>query len=415
MVERLSTAQIFTMLNSHIVYNQGRMIELSKQINLGKKFTEAYEAPVGVINSIQTSGKILQTEHEQRARFTARNDLELAEVNLSTMKDMMDRIKELTIQGGNDLYDAASRSNITDEIRSLGETLVQLANSKAGSRYVFSGTQSQEPTMRLNTGADFATTIYKNGIDNGAERFVDRIQSSISLYDTFISDAKTAVLESKVMSPTLTSTGPLTIEIDDGNGTLTNFTANLSAGDDLGAIIGKINAAFTLAGGVGSLATQDPVGYLKLDTGLVTGSTPGKKAKIHVLQSSSTSVTNELYIKKQINYGKEQGIMKTLSLLEAAFSADDTSSIRGLIDDIEFNTNELIALRSDVGSFIKEIETLDANSDDALIKLNQDLSVIEDVDYLQASVDLSNIQAALTTSIQTGSNFFSQTLSNFLG
>jgi flagellar hook-associated protein 3 FlgL len=415
MVDRLSTSQIFTMLNSHIVYNQGRMIDLSRQINLGKKFTEAHEAPVGAIKSIQTSGKILQTEHAQRARFTAKSDLELAEVNLSSMKDLMDRVKELSIQGANDLYDAGSRSNITNEIRSIGETIVQLANAKSGSRYIFSGNQTQEATLRLNSGADFASTIYKNGIDNKAERKIEAIQSSVSLYDAFISDAKPAVLESKVMSPVLTNNGDLNLEIDDGNGNIWNFPVALATGDDLAAVIGKINAAFTGAGGPGSLATEDPTGYLKLDTALITGNSPGKEAKIQVLQSSDTSITNELYIKKQINYGQSQGLLQTFSDLEAAFTANDTAQIRTLIEDIESNINQLISLRSDVGSFIKEIETLDTNADSALIKLNQDLSVIQDVDYLEASVDLSNIQAALSTSIQTSSNFFSQTLSNFLG
>jgi flagellar hook-associated protein 3 FlgL len=415
MVERLSTNQVFQMFGGHIAANQKKLIDISKKINLNKKFTNPMEDPVGIVSSLQARGKMVDNDQSQRSRLTAKSELESAEVALSSMKDIMDRMKEVAITGGNDSLDADARALMIQEIRAMGNSIVQLANSKSGGKYIFSGEQSDVQTLQMSDGADFATAVYKNGQDNGKQRNIEGITSSVDAYNSFINTAQTASIDSKVISPILASSGTLDITVNDGSGNQTAFSVNLTAGDNLTTIITKINTAFTIAGGLGAIAQQSPANYLNLNTSLVTGNTPGEDAFIKILQSSGTNLTNELHIKKQMQKGGEQGMLRTISDLETAFQTDDTVTIRALLKKIDANIGNLISLRGEIGSTVKQVESLDEYSGNLNVTLTNDASIIEDLDFIGATQELSAAQVALQSSVQTTSSYFQQSLFRFLG
>lgn len=415
MVERLSTSQIFSILSGHVISNQKRILDVSEKLNTGKKFVNTYEDPVSMIRSQEIKSKISSNNQSLRLRENTKSELELAEVSVSSMKDIMDRVRELAITGGNDTLDSDARIGMAQEIRTLGESIVQLANTKSGGKFIFSGTQSTEPTISLSPNDPFANAIYKNNVDDGNQRSINGNPSSVALFNALITDAQTAKTTNKQINPNISANGSLDFEVNDGNGTVTNFTVALTAGDNLAAIIAKVNAAFTGAGGAGTVAQELPTGYLNFDTALVTGNAANKDAKIQVLPSSSNSIITDLNLKEITTRGKDRGILKVLNDLEASFAADNPAGVRAELDNIESNIDELIRARSKIGSIVNQVDTLQENEDNFSVKLSQDLSIVQDVDFLEASLELSNAQAALATSTQTTSNFFNQSIFNFLG
>jgi flagellin-like hook-associated protein FlgL len=181
------------------------------------------------------------------------------------------------------------------------------------------------------------------------------------------------------------------------------------------AIINKVNLAFTSAGGSGAIAQESPAGYLNFDTVLISGNTPNSKSMISLDKTSTSSLTDELYLKKQKSFGSEKGIMNMLASLETALSANDESGVRSLIDNIDFNLGQINSKISSIGLLVAQAQMFKASADDLNIKLENDKSQIEDLDMIEANLKLSNAQSALQTSIRTSSNFFSYSLSNFIG
>lgn len=415
MVERLSTHLVFSLLSRQVVDNQKEIIDLSKKINEGKKFTNSYDDPVSLIGAIETDGRLLENNQGIRSRNNAIAELEASEVSLRTMNDIMNRVKEIAIRASNGSTSADERILFKNELRTLGESVVQLANSKHGDKYIFSGQQSDLQTVRLTNGAPFSSAIYKHNQDNGKERNIDGLQTSTNIQDTLIGEAQSAQLQSSVINPVTTVNGNLVFTVNDGNGTVTNFTAAITAGDDLSAVITKINTAFTTAGGLGAIAQESPSGYLNMDTSLITGNTASSLAQISLDKTSTTALTNELHIKKQDYYGKEIGILRTLASLETALGANDDTTIRNLLDGVEFNLAQLNSSISNVGLLISQAERFNSTAEDLDIKLQTDLSAIQDLDMIEANVKLSNAQVALQTAVRTSSNFFNYSLVNFLG
>lgn len=413
-MDRLSTNLIYNLLGNNVIGKQNEIFKLTKQINSGKKFTAPEDDPVGIIGSIDTQGRIKRNDQGIRDRNTLTTDLESQEVAISTINDITDRIHEIAIAGASDTIAANERLILKDELRSLGETIVQLVNSKNGDKYIFSGKQSDLQTLRLEDGGSFDQIVYKHNQDNGEERFVNNIRSSVSLKDALISNASSAVLTNNTINPIASTAGNLVFEINDGSSNVYNFTAAISSGDDLSTVISKINTAFTASGGTGSLATESPSGYLKLDTANITGSTASSSAKISLKSSSTKALTNEIGISKKDYFGKEMGLLKTISTLETALSSNDSSTIRNSLDTLKFNSIQLNSVRSDIGLLVAQAERLNTASDDLDIKLQSDLSIVQDIDMIDANIRLANSQSALQTAIQITSSFFSRSLSDFL-
>ena len=415
MVERLSTGLIYGMLSRNIMSNQNEIFKISKNINTGLKFNNPYEDPVGIIGSIDTKGRILSNDQAIRDRNTVSSELEAQEVALRTINDVMDRLHEIAISGGNASASSDERTLMKDEVRTLGETIIQLVNSKVGNKFIFSGQQSDLQTLRLNQGDTFSNAVYKHNQDDGKQRMITGMPASVDVKEAFTGNAGNAVLHNNVVNPVASASGNMDFEINDGSGNTYSFTANITAGDDLSDIINSINTAFTGAGGPGVIAQESPAGYLTMDTGDITGSTANSTARITLLNTSTTALTNQIGVNKQNYTGQEQGIFKTLADMETALGSNDDVALRDLLDILKFNSKQVNKITSQLGLLTAQAERFNSASDDLDLKLQSDLSLQQDVDMIDANVKLANAQVSLQTSVQTASKFFSQSISSFLG
>jgi flagellar hook-associated protein 3 len=414
MIDRVSTNLLYSLSSRTIQENQTGVYNLSNKINSGLKFSSPSDDPVGIIGATHAKGRILSNDQSVRDREGAISDLNAQEIALNNVIDLTDKVYEIAVASGNDTLSANERLLYKDELRSVGESIVKLINSKVGDRFVFSGKQSNLQTLRLQDGASFDQAVYKHNQNNGEERTVEGAPTSVSLEDTLLGTADGATLANRIINPVTTIAGNLDFEVDDGNGNIFNFTANAAIGDNLTTIIGSINAAYVGAGGVGVIAQESPAGYLQMNTNLIPGNAPNQTARISVLSSSNSNLTNEIGINRQDNYGREIGLLRTLTNFENALLANDSVTIRGLIYELKFNLGELNTARSKAGLLVSQAERFNSSSEDLNLKLQSDLSQQQDLDMVDATVKLNNLQIALQTSVQTTANLFSLSLADFL-
>ncbi|MDA0772233.1 MAG: flagellar hook-associated protein FlgL [Cyanobacteria bacterium] len=414
MIGRLSTQLMFNMLGGQISSNQARVFDLSNKISTQKKFIRAYDDPAAATEAMKIQTRLGENQQRTRDRVQAQQELELGELALRGMENLLQRMREIAVAAGNDVLGPDERAAYATEAESIVDSYTQLVNTKVNGNYVFSGQQSDLVTLRLADGAPYGSAIFKHNSDDGKQRMIDAIPSSVDIKDSLISAASSATMTSGVINPVTTVAGDLDFEINDGNGTITSFTASIGIGDTLSTIISTINTAFITAGGPGAIAQESPAGYLNLDTALATGSTAGSVAKIQLLSSSDTDLANELYLSKQIFTGKEAGVYNTFEALKTALDNNDPVTIRGLIDDFDFNMKQVNDLTATMGLRIARVENLDSLAEDVDYTLQSNLSTVQDIDMVKASLDIANAQAALETSISSTSTFFRQSLRDFL-
>ena len=99
----------------------------------------------------------LESARERQSVYTknldsAQTHLVSEESVLATMTEIMQRISELTIQGGNDTLGAGDRNVIGTEIGALRDELLSLANTQdAFGNYLFSGNKVTKPAFTENS------------------------------------------------------------------------------------------------------------------------------------------------------------------------------------------------------------------------------------------------------------------------
>lgn len=417
MVDRISTKQIYNAFHQNIFDNQSYLIEASNKINTGIKFKSNYDDPRASSLALNFEGQILNNDMVLKNRGNMQTELELAENSLGQMKDKMDKVKELILTAANASTDPSSLDILKTEIRSIGQALMQLGNTKSGENYIFAGKQSNlVPFELLDPSQSFSQTIYKEGLDNGKQKDTENIQTSFDIKNVFLGTGSPALVQGIQVNPTIsTPGGNLDLTVNDGTGGKKTFSVALSTGDNLVAIRNKINTAFTAAGGSGTVAEINPPWQLQLNTSLITPSSFNNDAKIDILKTSNNNVLNDIGFSASSETGEDIGSLQILNQVESALTQRDKNALRLLIKKVDDNNSKLLELRSKVGLTLNKLQNLNSINQNFDTVLQTGLSRVKDIDFLDTTSELNNAQARLSSSIETASNFFRSNLSNFLG
>lgn len=199
---RISTQQFYRQGVNVMLDQQATLNKTQVQLAKGKRVNTPSDDPaaaVQVLNLGEVSNRLSQY---QRNANLAQSRLDQEEVALQGMNNLLQRVRELAVQGNNGTMDAENRQSIAYEIRQHMDTFLQLANSQdANGEYLFGGYRTDVEPLSHDGAGNFTY----NG-DNGQRRLQ-------------IGDSRDV------------ATG------DPGSDIFTNIPANAGGTTDLGAIM----------------------------------------------------------------------------------------------------------------------------------------------------------------------------------
>lgn len=106
-------------------------------------------------------------------------------------------------------------------------------------------------------------------------------------------------------------------------------------------------------------------------------------------------------------------VFTMIQTLKQEITAGDGTSISGHLTDIKNNLNNVIAIRSEVGSRIGTLETANSSLLDSQTSLSTLLSKTENVDLAQAILDLQTRQNMYQAAVSTASKILNMSLTNY--
>ncbi len=120
--------------------NMSEMDKLNNEISSGKKFTNSSDDPSGVLSSMRLTSAINANQ-----QFSANIDqgvglLQTTDGALQQLGDVLNRVKELAVQGASGTLDDTARQGIAAEVYQLKEQVKNIANTDDGGKFVFAGT-----------------------------------------------------------------------------------------------------------------------------------------------------------------------------------------------------------------------------------------------------------------------------------
>ncbi|MFC4409568.1 flagellar hook-associated protein FlgL [Chungangia koreensis] len=130
-------------------YNKMGMIQ--EQINSGKKITRPSQDPVVAIKGIGYRTDLGKVEQYQRNLGEVNNWLDSSDDALDHVGLALQRVQELVTQASTDSVTTDDRKKIQAEITQIKDQIRDLANTKVGDKYIFSGTKTLEPLFTDTT------------------------------------------------------------------------------------------------------------------------------------------------------------------------------------------------------------------------------------------------------------------------
>ena len=222
-----------------------QMNELQNKMASQTRLKNLRDDPLAAGHATRYQSKIVRLERFVDNISKIRGDLSLAEGNIRSGVDILQRIRELTVQGANGIYDDQQMAYMAEEVDQLLREMVEIANSVDGKgNYIFSGHRSKIEPFRLSTGrvegsrdAEVINSVQYVG-DTGRNRGeIDEMATlDFRLPGNYVFWAERQQIYSSVESLNYRVQNDSLIAID-------GVEIQLREGDNLYAIIDKINAS----------------------------------------------------------------------------------------------------------------------------------------------------------------------------
>jgi flagellar hook-associated protein 3 FlgL len=244
-MKRISTNMPNDDMSYYMRLREWKMNELQNKMAGQTRLKNLRDDPVAAGHATRYQSKIVRLGRFVDNISKIRGDLSLAEGNIRSGLDILQRIRELTVQGANGIYDDKQMAYMAEEVDQLLREMVEIANSVDGKgNYIFSGYRSKIEPFRLTTGrvegsrdAEVITSVQYVG-DNGRNRgeIDEKATLDFRLPGNFVFWAERQQIYSSVEALNYRVQNNSTIAID-------GVEVQLKEGDNVYAIIDKINAS----------------------------------------------------------------------------------------------------------------------------------------------------------------------------
>ena len=397
---RISTSQMHNQALDRMMNAQRELAKTQDQIATGRRYTTAADDPVGAVQVERLNTELATRAQYQKNIDLAESELRLEESSLEQAGNLLQRVRELTVQAGNAINTPEDRRFIAAEMETRLDELMQLMNTRlASGDYLFGGNVGgQPPFVRDASGAiryqgdegqravkiDASISLPVN--DSGKHLFVDIPAARVSAESRAHPnnpDGGTGVLrQPEVVDQAALEAfhpGGLIIEFEalaeDPDG-LPNFTVR-RAGDN---------------------RVVDGLENVRFEPGV-----PFSVAGMELTLDGSPRVGDRF----QVNTTDKQGVLETLGNLVAGLGAADGNSeeFQQLIGDSLTNLDNamsrILETRSEIGARMNVMDSVRSLHEQVTVLSTEAKSEIQDVDFAKAISDLSYQSLVLEASQQS--------------
>lgn len=113
------------------------------QLSSGKRINRPSDDPAMVVRGMFYRSTVMEVEQFIRNAEDGMSWVEQTDEALDQVTQVLQRARELTVQGSNGTLDQSSLGAIADEIEQLKAHVGEIANTMIGDRYIFSGTDTR--------------------------------------------------------------------------------------------------------------------------------------------------------------------------------------------------------------------------------------------------------------------------------
>lgn len=405
MTTRISSNSLYEANVAQLLRRQVDLIATQNQIASGRRVNTAADDPLAAGAAVAIDRSLAELERYELNANVLGNRLNLQESNLTEAGELLQRVRELSIQAANAPLSASDRLTIAREIRQIREGLLGIANgTDAAGRYLFGGAQDDRPPFVDGTA----------GITYVGDQVQRRIEVAPALA---LADAEPG--------------SEVWMRIPTGDGRVAVAAAATNTGTGLLGTFGVVDAAAWAAGGNAGyrVAFTSPTTYEIQDAGgapLVPPQTgtyaPGDTLSFEGLQLrlNGEPATGDVFT---IDPSGRQDIFGTLDALADSLEAPATTVIERVrqqnaifvaLANVSSAQDHFIDKRAAGGARLAGIDEAGALREATTVTLKTTLADLRDVDIAEAASRLAQQSTALDAAQLSFQRIASLSLFNYL-
>ena len=445
-------------------------VKLQQQIASGLRVNRPSDDPAATLRILPLKSDLRRLDLMIENTNLAKETLNTGAASLEDASAIIQRVRELAIQGANGTVSAGDRASLGQEIDQILQQMVSVANAQRGGRFLFGGTVTNKPPFALITGPNGSRVEYRGNLETLTVDVAPGVQTALNIpgSDIFLNKDRevTNFAGSTGAVPgtgTFTGKGADTVSISFAGLNIPAGVVGIAQGTGTTTALGNLSYTYvaspptlSINGGVATPVTAGeqelPVGKqgsvislnlslpitpatgtltstanLSIDGGLsntlvdftsnelqVTDSISGNEVSVDV---SALTITGE----EQVAYGGIFDLFETLITIRDLLQNADGNSQSSVSNALSSSLGKLdkahenlldglrgLGFRSQNMSLIQNrVEGLRATSQEAL-------SLSRDTDIVSAIVEFNEANTIYQAALQVGARVVQISLLNFL-
>ncbi|MCD6120848.1 MAG: flagellar hook-associated protein 3 [Spirochaetales bacterium] len=241
-MKRISTNQSNFDTQYYMRLREWQLNQLNNKMSSQKRIQNLRDDPLAAAKSTRYKSEITRMKRYSKNVENMKGNLSIEEGYLRDGLNVLQRVRELAVQGANGVLDKSQMAYLGQEVNELLKEFVAIANSKkADGEMLFSGFKNSTTPFRINTGnvpgakGEVITSVdYIGDIGKNAGEISEAAYTSANIPGNYAFWAENQQIYSNIDARNYRAQVNSEIRID-------GVTININEGDNVYAIISKIN------------------------------------------------------------------------------------------------------------------------------------------------------------------------------
>lgn len=414
------------LLTNNFIYDVNRqeanMSRIQKQLSSQTKNLLPEDDPISVSEYMRQRTRHNDLERYDRNINLSKGRLDLTETSLRGVTDLLQRARELAVQGANGTYNGEERKDMAVEVNELLKQAVYLANEQYQDMSLFGGTSSEKQAFNIETGKviDPKTGAVSSGTDNilkvnyqgdNNAHFAEvsrgeYIKTNINGNEAFF--ASNQLIVSGTSGSTYVANRDQTIRVD-------GTEISIKTGDNLQAVVDKINhaklsvhASIDNSGGANLMTLESTTPHQIYLEDLNGGNVLQNLGMI----DSAVSAPPTNYA-PTASVSQDSVFDRMIQLRDSLYNNDGEGINRGIGGIDEALSSNLTQI-ANVGATQRRVESSASRISQQKQYTTEVISQLQDLNVPEAVTNMKKWETELQASLQIGAHILPKTLLDYL-
>lgn len=351
-MSRVTESSSFHAIKHSVAKTKERLEDLQIQGSNLKRVQKPSDDPMGNIEILAIRSKKIDGDQYQRNASVAKAQLTFTEAAIEELTEILSKAKELAIGQASNLFDVNVRHGVAKEVEQLRNQAISIGNRRIGNKYIFGGFKSL--SRPFDQDGKYLGDDKQTKIEVGKDFYVPVNFNGKSIF--FDKDGTAVANHDPLNDSNLPELGPNLLDKDvDSNSPAddSDFSLNRTPANEFGEAQG----------------TKDEA---------------------------------------------RGSIFSELSTLHNALMTNNHEAIQDLLPSLDNSMDRLIAVRTQVGSFMNSIESSNMKIEKENLANAEYKSKIEDADIAELFTDLTRQQSVLDATYKASAQLMNKNLMNYI-